>query len=60
MEKELATLRQNNPTATIKVEIIPSFPPGSPAIKRPNSFNIKITMNGQNVELTKGPIITNP
>jgi hypothetical protein len=51
MEDELAKLRADNPTATIRVEITPTFPAGtSPkhggAIRRPDRFDVEVKMNG--------------
>jgi len=46
METELKQLRLNNPTATIKVEIVPEF---NGTNKRPDKFNVRVSVfeNGQ-------------
>lgn len=56
METELKQLRQNNPNATIKVEIVPEF---TGTNKRPDRFAVRCTLNGQNYQLPKS-IIENP
>ena len=43
MEIELKQLRQNNPNATIKVEIVPEFTGTS---KRPDRFDVEVKVNG--------------
>lgn len=50
METELKQLRRNNPTATIKVEIVAEFPNktgqfGDP-FRRPDRFDVEVKVNG--------------